>query len=81
MQRAAVKHMSRKHIGRIPVSTYNQNNQLPFDVDGKCICEVPINTEKRLDSAKDGRYWGTLGENKKKWFYWRSIYCFLPRFF
>ena len=45
-----------------------QTNQLLFDIDGNCIFEVPINTDKRFDSTKDGRHWGPLRESKRSGF-------------
>ena len=39
-------------------TSINQTNQPPFDIEDNCIFEVPINTEKRSDSIKDGRHWG-----------------------
>ena len=49
-------------------TSINQTNQLPFDIDGNCIVEVPINTDKRFDSTKDGRHWGPLRESKRSGF-------------
>ena len=49
-------------------TSINQTNQLPFDIDGNCIFEVPINTDKRFDSTKDGRHWGPLRESKRSGF-------------
>ena len=49
-------------------TSINQTNQLPFDIDGNCIFEVPINTDKRFDSAKDGRHWRSLRETKRSGF-------------
>ena len=49
-------------------TSINQTNQLPFDIDGNCIFEVPINTNKRFDSTKDGRHWGPLRESKRSLF-------------
>ena len=37
-------------------TSINQTNQLPFDIDGNCDFEVPINTDKIFDSIKDGRH-------------------------
>ena len=49
-------------------TSINQTNQLLFDIDGNCIFEVPINTDKRFDSTKDGRHWGPLRESKRSGF-------------
>ena len=37
-------------------TSINQTNQLPYDIDANCIFEVPINTDKRFHSTKDGRH-------------------------
>ena len=34
-------------------TSINQTNQLLFDIDGNCIFEVPINTDKRFDSTME----------------------------
>ena len=31
----------------------NQTKKLPIDIDGNCIFEVPINTDKRFDSTME----------------------------
>ena len=49
-------------------TSINQTNQLPFDIDGNCIFEIPFNTDKRFGSTKDGRYWGPLRESKRSGF-------------
>ena len=49
-------------------TSINQTNQLPLDINGNCIFEVPINTDKRLVSTKDGRHWGQLRESKRSGF-------------
>ena len=49
-------------------TSVNQTNHLQFDIDINCIFEVPINTDKRFDSTKDGRHWRPLRESERSLF-------------
>ena len=35
-------------------------NQLPYDIDGKCIYKVSFDPSKRFASSKDGRPWSHI---------------------
>ena len=49
-------------------TSINPTNQLPFDIDSNCIFKVPINTDKRFDSTKDGGHCRPLTERKTSGF-------------
>ena len=42
--------------------------QLPYDIDGRAIFNVPLNVEKRCDSSRDGRPWSNLMRSKRSGF-------------
>ena len=44
-------------------------NQLPYDIDGKCIYKIPFDPNKRFASSKDGRPWSHIRESKREDFY------------
>ena len=49
-------------------TSINKTNHLPFDINRNCIFEVPINTDKRFDSTREGRHWGPIRESKRRGF-------------
>ena len=40
-------------------------NNLPYDIDDKCVYVLPINKSKPFESAKDGRPWSNIRESKR----------------
>ena len=40
-------------------------NNLPYDIDDKCVYALPINKSKRFESANDGRPWSNIRESKR----------------
>ena len=40
-------------------------NNLPYDIDNKCVYVLPINKSKRMESVKDGRPWSNIRESKR----------------
>ena len=61
--------VSRKASGKIYISEHYWEegnpvfaNNLPYDIDDKCVYVLPINKSKRFESAKDGRPWSNIRE-------------------
>ena len=44
-------------------------NQLPYDIDGKCIYKIPFDPNKRFALSTDGRPWSHIRESKISDFY------------
>ena len=42
--------------------------QLPYDIDGRGIFNVPFNPEKRFESSRDGRPWSKLMRSRRSGF-------------
>ena len=64
--------VSRRASGKIYISEHyweEENrvfaNNLPYDIDDKCVYVLPINKSKRFESAKDGRPWSNIRESKR----------------
>ena len=38
---------------------------LPYDIDGNCVYQLPISSSKRFKSSIDGRHWDHYRENKR----------------
>ena len=58
--------------GKIYISKYyweEENpvfaNNLPNDIDDKCVFALLVNKSKRFVSAKDGRPWSNVRESKR----------------
>ena len=50
-------------------TSVTETNELPYDIDGKCIYKIPFDPSKRLTSSKDGRPWSHMRESKRADFY------------
>ena len=50
-------------------TSVTEANQLPYDIDGKCIYKVPLDSNKRFASSEDGRPWSHIRESKRDNFY------------
>ena len=58
-------YVKQSHLEKTPVKHVKQ---LPYDIDGRGIFNVPFNPEKRFESSRDGRPWSNLMRSRRSEF-------------
>ena len=58
-------YVKQSYLEKTPVKHVKQ---LPYDIDGRAIFNVPFNPEKHFESMKDGRPWSNLMSSRRSGF-------------